>query len=264
MASFAFLSSAIASPIVSIGTVTSETNNGGGGYTNASSIVPGAGDIAIGSTVVNTNYVATNEAASAPAGFTVVGAGVLVDGQTAADPSNRGNASLNPNEATSGANAAFDLGGGASPWYAEFKLPGTYNISSAQVITGHQDGRASQDYDLLVSSDGVNFYSLSNGTDHTIPNPTSSAATAGTGFSYSTGSGASQTTITPTIGGLLATGVNYVEFVDLSGGGDVYREVAFYGIAVPEPSSIVALAGMLSVGLIGLVRYRRRRDCKIA
>ncbi len=154
-----FVSRAVAGPIVSVGTITSSTYNtsgGSGNYSNASSIVPATGDIAVGSTTLKTNYVGNNEAAGGAVG-------VLVDNQTASSPTNAGNASLNPNEATSATNATFDLGAGPQPWYGAFTLPVSgsgngYDIARAQVISGHQDDRVNQIYDLLVSSDGLFFF----------------------------------------------------------------------------------------------------------
>ena len=133
---------AVASPFVSTGTITSTTYNtstGGSTFTNDSSIVPSTGDVAVASTVLATNYVGTYEATGGSVN-------VLVDNQTASNPSNAGNAGLNPDERTSSTNAAFDLNGGPQPWYAAFTLPSSpngngYDITSAQVISGHQDGR---------------------------------------------------------------------------------------------------------------------------
>lgn len=252
--SFALPALATASVIVSTGSITSAAYNdsgASGNYTNASSIVPSpeSSDVAIGSTLASTNYGGTNEASGGSAS-------VLVDGQTASAPSNYGNASLNPSQPTSNSNAAFDLGNGN--WYVEFALPASangYDITSAEVITGHQDGRVNQGYDLLVSSDGLNFYSLSDGSSPSL-------GTGGSGFSDDPSDGdggAAETTITPNTGSILATGVKYFEFVEQTGGQDVYREIALYGTptAVPEPSSLLTLC--MSCVLGAVFAFRRRQ-----
>jgi hypothetical protein len=244
------ISDAVASPLLSTGTVTGtlyNPDNDSNAYYNASSVVPGSGDVAVGSSTVSTNYVGNYEAANGSVA-------VLVDGQTAVSPSNAGDASLNPSQGTSSANAAFDLNN--TGWYAEFQLPATasglgYNITSTEVISGHQDGRTNQGYDLLVSSDGVTFYSLSNGS-------TPALGTGGSGYSYSPNAGgAAESTVTPTDGTVLATGVKYFEFVEQSGGSDVYREVALYGNAiVPEPTA----ASLALIPIVGLLGRRRQRS----
>ncbi len=232
------------------GTLTNQIYNdsgAGGNYTNASSItVPStlATDILFGASALATNYVGNNEAnggTTAP----------LTDGQTASSPSNLGNASINPSEGTSASNALFDLGAGPQPWYVEYQLSSPVDLASVIVTSGHQDFRVNQVYDILVSTDGTTFTSLSDGST------TTTLGGAGSGFNYSpsTGNGgAAQSTVSPISGNSLATNVNYIEFVDQSAGADIYRELSATS-NVPEPTS--ALLAASSAGLLGFRRNRR-------
>jgi hypothetical protein len=227
--------------------------------TGASSIpVTTTGDLLLNLSALQTNYVGNNEGlGGTTAPFT--------DGKTATD----GNADLNQN--TNNQNALFDcncgnpVAGQVQPWYVEYKLPTAgapagYNLTGVSVITGHGDSRVDQSYDILVSSDGVHFTSLSNGASGL------GLGVAGGDFVYAPsvgGSGGSaSSTVSPLTGLVLASGVQYVEFVAESDGANVYREISAFGSPVPEPSSVVALLGLCGMGLIGVVRYRRRRDCK--
>ena len=119
------------------------------------------------------------------------------------------------------------------------------------MITGHQDSRVNQGYDILVSSNGTTFTSLSDGSTQALGTP-------GAGFAYTPSNGtggAASSTVTSTTSGFIATNVKYVEFVTTDSGNGVYRELAVY---VPEPSS-VTLVVLGGVGLLGGI-WRRRRS----
>ena len=222
-----------------IGTLTDEIYNAGDGssaYDNASSIPVSSTDLIEGLLPISTNYVGNHEAA----GGTL---SVLTDGTTG----------VGSNDTTSSSNAAFDLG---SYWYAEYELPTLnatlgYTLSSVVVTTGHQDNRVDQDYDILVSADGTNFTSLSDGSSQVLGN-------SDAGFNYGPSTqygGAAQSTVSP-VGANLGTGIKYVEFVEASDGADVYREVDVFGTAAPEPSTwAMLIAGCL--GLFASLRSRR-------
>ncbi len=227
------------------------TSGAGGNYTNASSIpVNTNGDLLLGLSALSTNYVGNNEAAGGTtAPFT--------DGLTATD----GNSDLNQN--TQPGNALFDLGAGPQPWYVEYQLPsaGAPNgetLTGVTVISGHQDNRVNQQYDILVSKDGVNFTSLSNGSIHSLGG-------LGSGFAYNpSGGNGGAATSTVSNGGTtvyngagLAYGIKYIEFVDNSGGNDIYRELAAYGQPTPEPGSLIVWGLAITAG--GLAFARRRK-----
>ena len=174
VASFAFLSSAIASPIVSIGTVTSETNNGGGGYTNASSIVPAR--VTLRSARPSLTRTTWQRMKQHPRQRDLPSSGQAF----------WWTARLRRIRVTAAMPASIPMKRRAgrmqrSIWGAELAL-GMRNSSSRARITSAVL-RSSPGIKMAVpartticwsGSDGVNFYSLSNGTDHTIPNPTSS------------------------------------------------------------------------------------------
>ena len=218
------------------GTLTDETYNTSGsfGYTDASSIPVSSTDLLEGLTPISTNYVGTYEANGG-------NLGVLTDGSTG----------VGNNAASGPTNAAFDFGNGN--WYAEYQLPSTtggFTINSIVVTTGHQDNRVNQDYDILVSTNGTDFFSLSDGSTQSLGN-------AGGSFYYapSTGAGgAAQSTVSP-VGANLGTGIKYVEFVAEVGGADVYRELDVNGTA-PEPTTWAELA--LGAGVLALIQLRRK------
>ena len=222
------------------------TSGSPGNYTNASSIpVTTSGDLLLNQSAVASNYVGNNEAAGGTtAPFT--------DGLTATD----GN--LDVSQSTRAGNALFDLNAGPQPWYVEYQLPSSgvpngYDLTGVTLISGHQDSRVNQQYDILVSSDGVTFTSLSDGSAHTT------LGSLGAGFAYNPSNGnggAASSTVSPSGPGALATNVKFVEFVDNSNGGnDIYRELAAYGTAsTPEPGSLC----LIGLGTFGLLSRRRK------
>ena len=165
-----------------IGTLTNKIYNSGDGssaYDNASSIPVSSTDLIEGLSPISTNYVGDYEATNGTLS-------VMTDGTTGVGTS----------AGTNNTDAAFDLG--TSNWYAEYQLPTLnaslgYTLSSVVVTTGHQDGRVDQNYDILVSTDGTNFTSLSDGSSQTLGD-------SGTGFSYDPSvsyGGAAQSTVSP-------------------------------------------------------------------
>jgi hypothetical protein len=230
-----------------IGTLTDETYTANaaddpGSYSNASSIPVSSTDLLEGLSPISTNYVPFNSQFGPLT--------VLTDGTTAGTT---GGDSA-PSDAS---DAAFDL----NDWYAEYELPTTaslgYILNDVVVTTGHLDFRTNQNYDILVSTDGITFTSLSDGTS------TTTLGDAGSGFSYNptfTNGGAAQTTVSP-VDANLGTGIKYIEFVAQDGGNDVFREVDVFGTAVttPEPSTIALMLTGLGM-LIAIARFRRSKS----
>ena len=134
-------------------------NSGGNNYTNASALAVSSSDLINGLAASSTNYVGGNEASGGSVN-------VLTDGSTGTGTS----------DPTSASNAAFDIN---TNWYAVWTLPTTANVGSIIVTTGHKDSRVNQRYDILLSTDGTTYTSLSDGST------TTTLGTAGTGFNYS-------------------------------------------------------------------------------
>lgn len=208
-------------------------SSGGSGYTNASAIPVSASDLINGLAATSTDYVGKNEAAGGSVN-------VLTDGSTGTGTS----------DTTSPTNSAFDIATGG--WYAVWTLTSPASIGGVAVTTGHKDTRVNQRYDILLSTDGVNFTSLSDGTT------TTTLGASGTGFNYSPAStgGAARSVVTPITGQFFniagSTSIQAVEFVAQDSGNGVFREVD--ALVTPEPSSVALLA----VAAMPLLRRRVR------
>ena len=214
--------------------ISSEVYNAGGVsvWTNASSLPVSNSDLINGLLPISTNYVGTLEAqGGTTAPFT--------DGRTSTDGS--------PSQMSNNQNCLFDLG---QDWYVTYQLParaGGWDLGSIVTTSGHQDSRVNQFYDVLVSSDGTTFASLSGGAGFAY-----SPSVIGTTF-YGPG-GATQTTITDTTG-VLASGVNFIRWQTMDSGNGVYRELDVF--PVPEPISIAVVP-------IAALLVRRRATSKSA
>lgn len=125
---------------------------------------------------------------------------------------------------------------GAGPY--TYAFASAVNIAQIDVYTAWQDGRAGQNIDILVSSDGVNFTSL---------------------IAYNETSAGNEVVLSSITddAGDLASNVTHIRFdpVDgtIDGDGGVYREIDVIGQPVPEPGSLALL------GMGGLALIRRHR-----
>ena len=128
-----------------------------------------------------------------------------------------------------------------------FKLDAKYKINRIDSFTMWTADRIGQKYDLYTSTDG--------GTTWTTA-ALASVNVAGV-IDYDPAvymlRGVSVTDST----GVLASGVNALkfQFSDASPGRPIYADIAAYGTAIPEPSTMV----MAALGLIGLICYAWRK-----
>lgn len=137
--------------------------------------------------------------------------------------------------------ATADASGGGQ--FLVYDLGGVFNLSSIVTFGGWGDGgRDQQFYNILTSSDGINF------------NPLASFAgvnTAGTTpISH-------RVQLTEDSLPNLATGVTHVRFnfLDVENDYSGYTEIDVFGTLVPEPGTMT-LAGLAALGVVAL---RRRR-----
>jgi len=126
-----------------------------------------------------------------------------------------------------------------------FKLSSWATVESARIWNyndNHVDdytGWGAKDIDVLSSTDGVNFFAVQSITLAKAP-----------GNSGYTGQVFDLPDFT-------ATHVRFHINSNYGGGGSGLSEVQFSGTAVPEPSTLAALSGLLGMGLVG--RWWRRR-----
>jgi hypothetical protein len=124
--------------------------------------------------------------------------------------------------------------------------PGGYTIDSIVTLTGTNQERASQVYDLSYA---------------TAADPTTFIPVASVDAVTSEGSGEEQVTITGDDGAPIGTGIAVLQFTfhnDPIVGTDMYQEIDVFGpegsVATPEPATLMLLAP----GLFGLARLRFR------
>ena len=123
-----------------------------------------------------------------------------------------------------------------------YDLGGQYSLSSIVSIGGWPDGgRDQQLYDVLTSTDGVNFNSLASFAGVNIG--------GGTPISH-------RVALTEESLPHLATGVTHIRlnFLDVENDFTGYTEIDVFGTRVPEPAS-AAIAGL---GALGVLAVRRR------
>lgn len=150
------------------------------------------------------------------------------------------------NDGSAGAATHFAYATGEEGHTATYMLPSPYDLSSIVVFGGWNDsGRDGQVYDILTSTDGVNFTTLVN---YSMP-------TDDDGYG---GPVSHRVEFTEDTLPYLATGVTHLRFDWHNGEAGRYTgytEIDVYGAAVPEPAS-VTLA--LLLGLAGCGAARRR------
>lgn len=150
------------------------------------------------------------------------------------------------NDGSAGAATHFAYSIGEDDFTATYQLPGPSDLSSIVVFGGWNDsGRDGQVYDILTSTDGVNFDTLVN---YSMP-------TDDDGYG---GPVSHRVEFFEDSLPYLATGVTHLKFDwhdGEAGRYTGYTEIDVFGVTVPEPTSI-ALA--LTLGLAGCGATRRR------
>jgi hypothetical protein len=137
--------------------------------------------------------------------------------------------------------ATGDASGGGQ--FVTYDLGGLFNLSSIVTFGGWGDGgRDQQLYEILTSTDGINFNTL--------------ASFAGVNVSGTTPI-SHRVALTEDALPHLATGVTHVRvnFLDVENDYTGYTEIDVLGARVPEPASAV-LAGLGALSILGI---RRRR-----
>jgi hypothetical protein len=126
--------------------------------------------------------------------------------------------------------------------FVTYYLGGTYDLSSVVTFGGWADGgRDEQLYDVLSSTDGVNFNTLASFAGVNIG--------SGTPISH-------RVALTEDSLFHLATGITHIRinFLDVENNFTGYTEIDVFGDLVPEPTSAVT-AGL---GALGVLALRRR------
>jgi hypothetical protein len=127
-----------------------------------------------------------------------------------------------------------------------YALGGQYNLSSIAIYGGWPDGgRDQQNYEVLTSTNGVDFSALgavnvNDGVQGTDTTPVSTRAE-----------------FTEDALPFLAQGVSHVRvnFLGVENGYTGYTEIDVFGMPVPEPTTAVGLSIMLGIGLLARRRY---------
>jgi hypothetical protein len=242
-----------------IGQLTNEIFHSSGSdnfsYTNASSIPVSSTDLIEGLAPTAADLVPIG-ASTGPA-TDYVGSDEATGGTTA--PMTDGTTGVGNDDPTSATNSLFDfnINGNLAIWYIVYTLPSPTTLSNIVVTTGHADDRRSQFFDILVSTDGKTYTSLSDDSSQTTLN------SPGTGFSYVPSTdpqlgGAAQSEVVPVAGQPdLGENIKYVEFVAMDIGEDVYRELDVNGSSTTVPLPSAAWGGLLLLAGLGARRMHR-------